>query len=121
MNSDASLKLDDEPIRVRVGIGIVAINKDWMPIGWQLQWFDITCNTLLSGHILMSDAFAMLKNVYLAKAKGYPMVSFQTDSLSVKKVLTYQYRKGKPRDVNFYLDQARTIIDVEGWSYDFVH
>ena len=69
----------------------------------------------------MSDAFAMLENVYLAKGKGYPMVSFKTDSLSVKKILTYRYQKGIPRDLNFYLDQARTIINVEGWSYDFVH
>jgi hypothetical protein len=49
------------------------------------------------------------------------MVSFQTDSLSVKKILAYWYQKEIPRDVNFYLDQARTIIDAEGWSYDFVH
>ena len=97
MNSNASLKLDDELTRVGVGIRIVARNKDWMSIGWQLQWFDITCNTLLSGHILMSDAFAMLENVYLAKAKGYPMVSFKTDSLSVKKILAYRYQKVIPK------------------------
>jgi hypothetical protein len=69
----------------------------------------------------MSDAFAMLENVHLAKVKGYSMVSFQIDSLSVKKILAYWYQKEIPRDVNFYLDQARTIIDAEGWSYDFVH
>ena len=105
MNSDASLKLDDEPIRVRVGIGIVARNKDLMPIGWQLQWFDITYNTLLSDHILMSEAYTMLENVHLVKAKGYPLVSFQTYSLFVKTI---------PRNVNFYLDQTCTIIHVEG-------
>ena len=83
-----------------------------MRIGWQLQWFDITYNTLLSDHILMLEVYAMLENVHLAKAKGYPMVSFQTDSLSIK---------GIPKDVNFYLDQTCTIINAEGWSYDFVH
>ena len=67
MNFDTSLKLDDEP--TRVGVEIVAINKDWMPIRWQLQWFDINCNTLLSDHILMSEMYAMLENVHLAKAK----------------------------------------------------
>ena len=92
-----------------------------MPIGWQLQWFDITCNTLLNNHILMSKAFEMLENVHIAKAKGDPMVSFQTYSFYVKKILAYRYQKGIPRDVNFYLDQAHTIIDAEGWSYDFVH
>jgi hypothetical protein len=58
MNYDAYLKLDNEPTRVRVGVGIVARNEDLMPIGWQLQWFDITYNTLLSNHVLMSGAFA---------------------------------------------------------------
>jgi hypothetical protein len=74
MKSDASLKLDDEPTSVGVGVGIVARNKNWMPIRWQLQWFDITCNTLLNDHILMSVAFAMFEIVHLAKAKRYPMI-----------------------------------------------
>jgi hypothetical protein len=52
----------------------------------------------------MSDAFAMLENVHLAKVKEYSMVYFQTDSLYVKKILAYWNQKEIPRDVNFYLD-----------------
>ena len=45
----------------------------------------------------MSEAFAMLEIVHLAKANGYPMVSFQTYPLSVKKILVYRYQKGIPK------------------------